>query len=118
MKKNIGMDDILQLVRAGYTREEIDGLIGVFDEDTPEAQEQPAEATKETETDKQPEKPAEAPEKPQEAPKAETMNNEAFQAITDKLDALTKAIQASNLKGSTLPEIKVDNIEDILQKFV
>ena len=118
MKKEIGMNDILQLVKAGYTRAEIDAMVGVFDDDTPEAPKEAPEATKEAEADKIPEKSAEAPETPQEAPKAEEMTNDTLREIVGKIDSLTKAIQASNIKQSSLPVTHVDNIEDILQKIV
>lgn len=100
-------EDILTLIRAGYTRQEIEAL-GQKDENSPDDA-KPTEEVKE---------PAEAPETPPEATKEEKTDSKQLEQISKQLDALTKALQASNLQTSTLPEVKVDNIEDILQKLV
>lgn len=94
------LEDILTLVKAGYTREEIAKL------ETPEppaaaplseTPEQPAEA--------QPTPPAKAPEtKPtepaKEAPKPESTGNDQ---VLGAINALTAAIQKMNIQNASIP---------------
>lgn len=90
------LEDILTLVKAGYTREEIDKL------ETPEA---PAGHTAPPSETPETPKPAEAPEetpKPAapEAPKPESVGNDQ---VLGAINALTAAIQKMNVQNASIP---------------
>lgn len=89
------LEDILTLVKAGYTREEIAKL------ETPEP---PAETATRHETPEQPAEalptpPAEAPEKPKPAAPETTGNDQIMGAI----NTLTAAIQKMNIQNASIP---------------
>ena len=97
--------EILELVRAGYTKEEISAMAG--DEAAAPAgvqEEQPA-------TDVQEEQPADAAQEP--SAQEPSQIEQLVKAFGMKLDRLTKSIQSSNIRsveGSTPQANDVDTI--------
>jgi hypothetical protein len=98
------LEDILTLVKAGYTREEIDKL------EKPEAPAKPASSTETPETpapaatDTQPAKaPEEAPKPAPEAPKPAAPETNGNEQIMGAINALTAAIQKMNVQNASIP---------------
>lgn len=93
------LEDILTLVKAGYTREEIAKL------ETPEPPAKPASSTETPETPKPAEAPVAPPAKaPEETPKPaaapETTSNDQ---VLGAINALTAAIQKMNVQNASIP---------------
>lgn len=89
-------EEILELVRAGYTKEEISGLAG----------EKPAPA-KEPEPEKQPE-PVKEPEQ----------NNDMLKLLVSKFEELTGAIQANNILYSNNKMGEDKKPEELLAEII
>jgi predicted nucleic acid-binding Zn-ribbon protein len=104
------LEDILELTRAGYTKEEIQALTATQTEPAKE-QAQPVKPQAEPAT-----KNAETTEKTEtkETPTTDQNSKE----LTDKLDQILKAVQLGNLLNTTNPTPKQDTIEDILAAIV
>lgn len=96
------LSDMITLLKAGYTRKDIDAIIAAENEPAPDPEPSPA--------------PAQEPdpvEKPVETGENSTGNAEILTAIKD----LTAAIQASNIRKDQIPENEKTG-EDVLYKLV
>ena len=95
--------EILALINAGYTKEEISAM------ELPETAAAP---------DPIPEPVPEAePEQEKEAPKPDPVNPE-IQALTKQINDLVSAIQKSNLLNTNQPQIQAESAEDILANII
>lgn len=97
---SININDVLDLARAGYNRDEIAALLSAPQDPKPEPQKQP---------DPKPE-PAPQPE-PQPAPQQPDMA-----ALAARMDELTRTIQASNVLQSRQPP--KETADDILASII
>lgn len=106
------LEHVLELVKAGFDKDEIMKMVDGGEEVTPE--EKPEEKPEEAE-----EKPEEA--KPEEKPEQKTDPYEAYvqamQKTMDEMRETLKKIQAANVRGTELPENK-DEPADILGKAI
>lgn len=98
-------DEVLKLIDAGFTREEILAL----EEDADLIPEETAEE----------EVPAEEP-----APAAdhfespESMYQQMMQQLQETLNAGLKGIQTANIRGADQPEVKQDTPEDMIARII
>lgn len=99
------LDEIITLLNAGYSKEEIQALNTQPEPETPET---PA-------ADPEPETPAADPEP--ETPEAPDYGAMIGQ-LTQQISSLTKAVQLANLRGTNLPEVKTETAEDVLAKLI
>lgn len=100
---NININDVLDLARAGYNREEISALLGAAPQD-PDPQPEP----------KKPD-PAPEPKKPDPAPAPQPAQPD-MAALAAKMEELTKTIQASNVIQSRQPA--PETVDDILAAII
>ena len=98
-------ENILKLVDAGFSKEEILALTGT-------AQPEEADAPKEA-----PAEPEPAPE-PQPAPVQKDPNEDRYNELLDAMQKLTGAIQAGNILNSSNKEQPQITAEDILAEVV
>lgn len=96
------LSDIITLLKAGYSRKDIDAIIAAENEPAPDPEPSPAPAQE-----------PEPVEKPVETGENSTGNAEILTAIKD----LTAAIQASNIRKDQIPENEKTG-EDVLYKLV
>lgn len=96
------LSDIITLLRAGYSRKDIDAIIAAENEPAQDPEPSPAPAQE-----------PEPVEKPVETGENSTGNAEILTAIKD----LTAAIQASNIRKDQIPENEKTG-EDVLYKLV
>ena len=107
--------EVLELIRAGYKKEEIDAMM---------AAETPAgDPKEETKKDPQPEKkpdPAKADPEPEKktTAKEESETEKLIKALGLRLDDLTKSIQASNVNGIEGDGGKEQSADDIIAKLI
>ena len=103
-------EDVLKLVNAGFTKDEIIALVGPTAPDPkPEPAQAPAPAP-------EPE-PAPAPEPaPQPAPAPQQAD--AISALTQQVANLTALVQKSNMLRMEQPEIKPESAEDIIANII
>lgn len=103
-------EDVLKLVNAGFTKDEIIALVG------PTAQDPKPEPAQAPATAPEPE-PAPAPEPaPQPAPSPEQAD--AIAALTQQVANLTALVQKSNMLRMEQPEIKPESAEDLLADII
>lgn len=102
------LDEIIILLNAGYSKEEIQALNTQPEAPEPETPETPA-------ADPEPETPAADPEP--ETPPAPDYGAMIGQ-LTQQISSLTKAVQLANLRGTNLPEVKTETAEDVLAKLI
>ena len=100
--------ELLELIRAGYTREEIDALASSADPAPADPAPDPATA------DPAPE-PA-APEQP-EQPDVAAAITAALAPVLKQIGDLTRAVQASNAAGARSPEPAGVTIESVVSDF-
>ena len=97
-------NEILELVRAGYTREEIDAL---------GAPAEPAPVPEDPELVPEP-----APEPAhEEAPDVSKMIADALAPVIKQMSDLTKAVQASNAAAARSPEPAGQSVDSIMADF-
>lgn len=107
------LEHVLELVKAGFDKDEIMKMVDSGEEVTPE----------EPKTEEKPEEPEEKPEesKPEEKPEQKqdpyAAYVQAMQATMDEMRETLKKIQAANVRGTELPENK-DEPADILGKAI
>lgn len=106
--------EVLELIRAGYKKEEIDAMMAA---ETP-AGDPKEDAKKDPQPDPQPEKkPDPEPEKKTTA-KEESETEKLIKALGLRLDNLTKSIQASNVNGIEGDGDKEQSADDIIAKLI
>ena len=106
--------EILALINAGYTKEEINAMelpeTAAAPDPNPNPNPNPEPA------------PAAEPEQETEAPKPEPVKpntvNPEIQALTKQITDLVSAIQKSNLLNTNQPEIHAESAEDILANII
>lgn len=107
------LEHVLELVKAGFDKDEIMKMVDSGEEVTPE----------EPKTEEKPEEPEEKPEetKPEEKPEQKqdpyAAYVQAMQKTMDEMRETLKKIQAANVRGTELPENK-DEPADILGKAI
>ena len=101
------IDEILKLVNAGYSKDEIASL--ETKEPTPEPSLEPSPEPK-------PEPKLEPNPEPKPEPKPEPANELA--EITKRLDELTKAIQTGNTVAATAPTPKENDVNDVILNLI
>lgn len=102
---SININDVLDLARAGYNREEISALLGAAPQD-PAPQPEP---------EKKPE-PAPEPKKQPDPTPAPQPAQPDMAALAAKMEELTKTIQASNVIQSRQPA--QETVDDILASII
>ena len=106
------LEHVLELVKAGFDKDEIMKMVDSGEEVTPEEK-----------TEEKPEEPEEKPEesKPEEKPEPKqdpyAAYVQAMQKTMDEMRETLKKIQAANVRGTELPENK-DEPADILGKAI
>lgn len=107
------LEHVLELVKAGFDKDEIMKMVDSGEEVTPE---EPKPEEKQEEPEEKPEetKPEEKPEQKQDPYAAYV---KAMQATMDEMRETLKKIQAANVRGTSLPENK-DEPADILGKAI
>lgn len=108
------LEHVLELVKAGFDKDEIMKMVDSSEEVTPEepkTEEKPAEPE---ETEK-PEPVADPKPEPKQDPYAAYVK--AMQATMDEMRETLKKIQAANVRGTSLPENK-EEPADILGKAI
>lgn len=105
------LEEILSLIKAGYTKAEIDALSAPAP--TPDPEPQPA-------PDPEPAPaPATAPDpEPAPAPAPAPDYGALIAQLTAQVSGLTKAVQIANLHGANQPPEHTDSAEDILAKLI
>ena len=112
------LEHVLELVKAGFDKDEIMKMVDSGEEVTPEEPEEKPE-----EPEEKPEEPEEKPEesKPEEKPEPKqdpyAAYVQAMQKTMDEMRETLKKIQAANVRGTSLPENK-DEPADILGKAI
>ena len=103
-------NEILELVRAGYTKTEIESMNGTAEQKAPEqAQEQAQEQTA-------PEQEQKAPEQAQEQP-TENGNYKELTELVKNLTETVKAMQADNARKVSGEPPKRDTAESAIKSF-
>ena len=105
------LEHVLELVKAGFDKDEIMKMVDSGEEVTPE---EPEEKPEEPEEKPEESKPEEKPE-PKQDPYAAYV--QAMQKTMDEMRETLKKIQAANVRGTSLPENK-DEPADILGKAI
>lgn len=107
------LEHVLELVKAGFDKDEI---MKMFDGDEEVTPEEPEEKPEESKPEEKPEesKPEEKPEQKQDPYAAYV---QAMQKTMDEMRETLKKIQAANVRGTELPENK-DEPADILGKAI
>ena len=105
------LEHVLELVKAGFDKDEIMKMVDSGEEVTPE---EPEEKPEEPEEKPEETKPEEKPE-PKQDPYAAYVK--AMQATMDEMRETLKKIQAANVRGTSLPENK-EEPADILGKAI
>ena len=96
-------NEILELVRAGYSKTEIEAMNGNGEQEKPKEQEKPTEQEKPKEDEK----------------KADNGNND-FAQLTEVVKSLTetvKAMQADNAKKVSGEQPKTDTADSVIRSF-
>ena len=106
---NMRTEDILALLNAGYTKEEITALDHPDQPDQPEQKDQPDQPDQKDQPD-QPEQ--------KDHPDQSIGESAALTGIMKTLDSMTKAMQAMNLRMSSMEQPKTDHAEDILATII
>lgn len=103
-------EELLSLVKAGFTKDEIISLSATKEFKTVEAQ--PEEESKEVSS--------QAEEIPTQAPVVEANNEDAFNKLNSAIDAFTKKLESFNVLNAEMKqENKGDeNLEDILARVL
>lgn len=107
------LEHVLELVKAGFDKDEIMKMVDSGEEVTPE----------EPKTEDKPEEPEEKPEEAEEKSEPEKKQDpyaayvQAMQKTMDEMRETLKKIQAANVRGTELPE-KKDEPADILGKAI
>lgn len=105
----ISVDDILKLVKAGFTKAEIMQLsAGPAPANDPAPAGDPAPANDPA--------PASNP-APAQAPAPEDLTQKLLNGITGQLQALTSAVQAKNIRGANAPANVPETTEDIIKSM-
>ena len=107
------LEHVLELVKAGFDKDEIMKMVDSGEEVTPEKQ-KPEEKPEEPEEKPEESKPEEKPEQKQDPYAAYV---QAMQKTMDEMRETLKKIQAANVRGTELPENK-DEPADILGKAI
>ncbi len=105
------LEHVLELVKAGFDKDEIMKMVDSGEEVTPE---EPKPEEKPEEPEEKPEEPEEKPEQKQDPYAAYV---KAMQATMDEMRETLKKIQAANVRGTSLPENK-EEPADILGKAI
>lgn len=111
------LEHVLELVKAGFDKDEIMKMVDSGEEVTPEEpkpEEKPEEPEEKPEETKPEAKPEEKPEQKQDPYAAYV---KAMKATMDEMRETLKKIQAANVRGTSLPENK-DEPADILGKAI
>ena len=98
------VEEILQLVKAGFTKDEIVQLASASQKDPEQKNEEPEQKT--TEPEKAPEK---APKQPQE---------DAIKKLSDEIAEVKKKVFEYNVKHQAVDDPKEESSVDILAKLV
>lgn len=106
---SININDVLDLARAGYNREEISALLGAAPQD-PKPQDTKPQDPAPKPQDPKPQDPAPKPQDPQTAPLPD------MAALVARMDELTKTIQATNVLQSRQPA--PETVDDILAAII
>ena len=107
------LEHVLELVKAGFDKDEIMKMVDSGEEVTPE----------EPKSEEKPEEPEEKPEETKPEEKQEQKQDpyaayvKAMQATMDEMRETLKKIQAANVRGTSLPENK-EEPADILGKAI
>lgn len=107
------LEHVLELVKAGFDKDEIMKMVDGGEEVTPE-EPKPEEKPEEKEEKPEETKPEEKPEQKQDPYAAYV---QAMQKTMDEMRETLKKIQAANVRGTELPENK-DEPADILGKAI
>lgn len=107
------LEHVLELVKAGFDKDEIMKMVDSSEEVTPEKPEEKPEEPEEPE--EKPEPAADPKPEPKQDPYAAYV--QAMQATMDEMRETLKKIQAANVRGTELPENK-DEPADILGKAI
>lgn len=106
---NYNINDVLDLARAGYNREEIAALLGAAPQD-PKPQDTKPQDPAPKPQDPKPQDPAPKPQDPQPAPLPD------MAALVARMEELTKTIQATNVLQSRQPA--PETVDDILASII
>ena len=109
--------EVLELIRAGYKKEEIDAMMAA---ETPAGD--PKEEKKDPQTDPQPDPQSEKKSDPEPekkiTAKEESETEKLIKALGLRLDNLTKSIQASNVNGIEGDGNNEQSADDIIAKLI
>lgn len=100
------INEILELGKMGYTKEEILAMQGIGSE--PEPQSEP---------EQQPEPQPEPEPQPQPQPINESLST-GINALLEDMHQTLKGMQAANIKNSRMPEVEAKKPEDILAEVI
>ena len=121
----MNISDILELTKAGWTKEEIMRIAEIKDAEKiehPEAKPETKEEVKpETKDEAKPETKEEAKPETKEEAKPETKETETdklLKALGIKLDAMTNAIQNSNVNNIEQGTVNVLTAEDVIASII
>lgn len=103
------IDDLLLLLKAGYTKSDIEALTTSPDQPAFLPADDPA-----TSPDKQDSEPA--PETAQ--PAAPAIDDDRFQKLETKIDYVINRFNYMNARDSQQPEQKTESVDDILAKMI
>lgn len=103
----MNLNDLMKLVNAGFTKEEILAMVGS----------QPAAPAPEPTPAPEPEKPA-APDPEPEKPAAPDPASDAIAKLTQQVTQLTTIVQQSNLLRAEQPNITPEKPEDIIASII
>lgn len=106
------LEQVLELVKAGFDKDEIMKMVDSSEEVTPE---EPKPEENPEEAEDKPEEPTEPKPEPKQDPYAAYV--QAMQKTMDEMRETLKKIQAANVRGTELPENK-DEPADILGKAI
>lgn len=106
------LEHVLELVKAGFDKDEIMKMVDSGEEVTPE---EPKPEENPEEAEDKPEEPTEPKPEPKQDPYAAYV--QAMQKTMDEMRETLKKIQAANVRGTELPENK-DEPADILGKAI
>ena len=116
------LEHVLELVKAGFDKDEIMKMVDSGEEVTPEEPEETEKPAEPEETEK-PEPAADPKPEPAADPKPEPKQDpyaayvQAMQKTMDEMRETLKKIQAANVRGTELPE-NIDEPADILGKAI
>ena len=109
------LDEVIKLLDAGYTKQEISSMLG---EKTEEAKE--AEATEEAKEAKEAEAPNKSASKEVDIEAFTNSFNDMLKRMNDSVDAFTKRVQDFNINNAKMSDegVKDKGIEDIFNDII